>query len=58
VPQIREFASGVWEISKFGGTGFIWLFRVEVFTLFNCGLVTNIGQFSGFKKKLVFVGGV
>jgi hypothetical protein len=44
VPQIREFAYGVWETSKFGGTGLISLFRVGVFTLFNCGPIkpTNI----------------
>jgi hypothetical protein len=40
MPQIGEFASGVLETSKLGGIGFISLFRVGVFTLFNCGLVT------------------
>jgi hypothetical protein len=39
VPQIREFASEVWETSKLGGTGLILLLEVEVFTRFNCGLV-------------------
>jgi hypothetical protein len=41
VSQIGEFASGVREISKLGGTGLIWLFQVGVFTWFNCGLVTT-----------------
>jgi hypothetical protein len=39
VPQIGEFANVVREISKLDGTGFIWLFRVGVFTSFKCGLV-------------------
>jgi hypothetical protein len=26
VPQIGKFSSGVWETSKLGGTGLIWLF--------------------------------
>jgi hypothetical protein len=41
VPQIGEFASGVQEISKLGETGFISLFRIGVFTSFNCALVTT-----------------
>jgi hypothetical protein len=41
VPQIGEFANGVRETSKLAGTGLIWLFRIAVFTLFNCGLVTT-----------------
>jgi hypothetical protein len=32
VPQIREFANGVRETSKLGGTELILLFQVEVFT--------------------------
>jgi hypothetical protein len=39
VPQIGEFANGVWETSKLGETRLIWLFRIGVFTSFNCGLV-------------------
>jgi len=39
--QIGEFASGVCETSKLGGIGFIWLFPIGVFTIFNCGLVTT-----------------
>jgi hypothetical protein len=44
VPQIGEFASGVGETSKLGELGFISMFRVAMFTSFNCGLVkaTNI----------------
>jgi len=41
VPQIGKYASGVWETSKLGGTSLSRLFRVKVFTLFNCGLVTT-----------------
>jgi hypothetical protein len=41
MPQIGKFASGIRETSKLGGIGFIWLFRVGVFTGFNCGLVTT-----------------
>jgi len=41
VPEIGEFASGVQKTSKLGGTGLIFLFRIGVFTLFNCGLVTT-----------------
>jgi hypothetical protein len=41
VPQIGEFANGVWETSKLGGIGFIGLLPIEVFTSFNCGLVTT-----------------
>jgi len=40
VPQIGEFASGVRETSKLGGTRLISLLPIEVFTLFNCALVT------------------
>jgi hypothetical protein len=39
MPQIGEFASGVQETSKLSGTRVIFLFRIGVFTLFNCGLV-------------------
>ncbi len=39
--KIRKFASGVRETSKLGGTGLILMFRIGVFTLFNCGLVTT-----------------
>jgi hypothetical protein len=44
VEQIGEFASTIGETSKLGGAGFILLFRVAMFTSFNCGLVkaTNI----------------
>jgi hypothetical protein len=38
VPEIKELANGVKEISKLGGIGFTSFFRVGVFTLFNCGL--------------------
>jgi len=41
MPQIGESSNGVWEASKLGGIGFICLFRIGVFTLFNCGLVTT-----------------
>jgi hypothetical protein len=41
VPQIGEFANGVRETSKLAGIGFIRLFRIGVFTSFNCGLVTT-----------------
>jgi len=41
VPQIGESANGVREVSKLGGSGVIQVFRVGVFTLFNCGLVTT-----------------
>jgi hypothetical protein len=40
VPQIGESTNGVRKTSKFGGIRFISLFPIEVFTLFNCGLVT------------------
>jgi hypothetical protein len=43
VQEIGEFASGVRETSKFGGTGLIWLFRIGVFTRLNYGLVTLLG---------------
>jgi hypothetical protein len=43
VQELGEFASGVWETSKLGGTGLIWLFRIGAFTRFNCGLVTTQG---------------
>jgi hypothetical protein len=39
VSQIGEFANGVHETSKLGGTELISLFQVAVFTRFNCGLV-------------------
>jgi hypothetical protein len=39
VPQIGEFANVVQEISKLGGTGFIWSFQVGVFISFKRGLV-------------------
>jgi hypothetical protein len=39
VSQIGEFANGVQETSKLGEIGLIWLFRVGVFTFFNCGVV-------------------
>jgi hypothetical protein len=32
MPQIGEFGNGVWETSKLGGTIFIWLFPIGVFT--------------------------
>jgi len=32
VPQIGEFACGVWETSKLGGLGFIQLFQIGMFT--------------------------
>jgi hypothetical protein len=32
MPQIGEFASGVWETSKLGGTGLILLSPIGVFT--------------------------
>jgi len=41
VLEIGEFASGVRETSKLGGTRLISMFRVGVFTLFNCGLDTT-----------------
>jgi hypothetical protein len=31
VPQIGEFANGVWQTSKLGGIGLIWLFLIGVF---------------------------
>jgi hypothetical protein len=43
VPQIGEFSNVVQETSKLGGTGFIWLFQVWVFTSFKCGLVDYRG---------------
>ncbi len=39
--QIAKSATKVWETSKLGGPRFISLFRVGVFTWFNCGLVTT-----------------
>jgi hypothetical protein len=52
--QFGEFASGIWETSKLGGTRLILLFAIGVFTLFNCGLVTTqdilIVQVSQFGK--------
>jgi hypothetical protein len=41
VPQIGEFASGVRETSKLGGSGLILLFPIGVFTRFNCAFVTT-----------------
>jgi hypothetical protein len=41
VPQIGEFANGVRETSKLGGTRLILLFPIGVFTLFNCAFVTT-----------------
>jgi hypothetical protein len=41
VREIGEFASGVRESSKLGGIGVIKMFRVGVFTSFNCGLGTT-----------------
>jgi hypothetical protein len=41
MPQIGEFANGVRETSKFGGTGLILLFPIEVFTRFNCAFITT-----------------
>jgi hypothetical protein len=32
VPQIGEFANGVWETSKLGGIEFMGLFPIGVFT--------------------------
>jgi len=32
MPQIGEFANGVWETSKLGGIGLILLFAIGVFT--------------------------
>jgi hypothetical protein len=39
VQEIGEFTNGVRETSKLGETKLIWLFRIGVFTLFNCGVV-------------------
>jgi hypothetical protein len=41
VSQIGKSNSGVRKTSKLGGTGFIRLLQVGLFTLFNCGLVTT-----------------
>jgi hypothetical protein len=41
VRQIGESANGNWETSKLGGTRFIFLFQIGVFTSFNCGFVTT-----------------
>jgi hypothetical protein len=41
VREIEEFANGVWETSKLGGTPFMWLFQIGVFTWFNCAFVTT-----------------
>ncbi len=56
MPQIGKSTNGVQETSKLGGTKFIPLFQVGVFTSFNYGLVTTpkiyitrvpqIGEFS------------
>jgi hypothetical protein len=56
VPQIRELAKGVRKTSKLRGTGLLWLFRIKVFTGFNCALfkpaniqvegVPQIGEFT------------
>jgi hypothetical protein len=32
VPEIEEFANGVWETSKLGGIGYIVLFLIGAFT--------------------------
>ncbi len=39
MPRIGEFVNVIRETSKLGGTGFIWLFGVGVFTSLKCGLV-------------------
>jgi hypothetical protein len=67
VPQIGEFANGVRESSKLGETRLIWLFRIGVFTLFNCGLVTTqntyivrvqeIGKFASGVRETSKLGG-
>jgi hypothetical protein len=41
MPQIGKSTNGVRETSKPGGTRFIWLFPIGLFTRFNCGLVTT-----------------
>jgi hypothetical protein len=43
VPQIGESATRVRETSKLSEIGLTWLFQVEVFTGFNCELVTTQG---------------
>jgi hypothetical protein len=67
LPQVAEFASGVWETSKLNGTKLIWLFAIGVFTLFNCGLVTTrmisttqllqIGEFASGVRETSKLGG-
>jgi hypothetical protein len=59
VQEIGEFANGVWETSKLGETGLIWLFRIGVFTFFNYGLVklANI-KIEGVPKIGEFANGV
>jgi hypothetical protein len=68
VPQIEKFASGVRDTSKLGGTGFIRMFRVGVFTRFNCGLgttqnisieeVQEIGEFASGVRETSKLGGI
>jgi hypothetical protein len=41
VEQGNESTNGVRETSKLGGIGLFWLFRIGVFTWFNCELVTT-----------------
>jgi len=41
VRPIEESTNRVRETSKLGGTTFIWLLAIGVFTLFNCELVTT-----------------
>jgi len=65
--QIGEFANGVRETSKLGGTKLISLFPIEVFTLFNCALVTTqdisiiwlpqIGEFTSGVRETSKLGG-
>jgi hypothetical protein len=68
VPQIGEFASRIREITKLGGVGFILLFQVALFTLFNCELVkprnisiiqmSQIGKFANEVRETTKFGGV
>jgi hypothetical protein len=68
VRQIGEFANGVRKTSKLGGTELIQLFRVGVFTLFNCELVTTqdisiiwvpqIGKFANGVRETSKLGGI
>jgi len=41
LPQIGEFTNGIWQTSKLGEIGLIWLFPIGVFTRFNCELVAT-----------------